>query len=133
MQSEYKAYEVTEYKHVTDWALIGGRFNTYEVVDTNAYFAQTAVQLDFDIIDVTFSNGSVDMVIPVVSSPMDIVPDITPPVYTHSDEPAWIKWLKTAMRMAVIVGLVIVFAWIVKIAFRLVKRSFEREDKDKKE
>jgi hypothetical protein len=132
MQSEYRAYEVTEYRHVTDWALIGGTFNTYEVVDTNAYFAQTAVQLDFDIIDVTFSNGSVDTVIPVVASPIDIVPNITPPVYTQSDESAWIKWMKTAVRMIVVVGIVIIFAWIVKIVFKFVKRGFEREDKDKK-
>lgn len=59
--------------------------------DTNAYFFQETVNLDFDIIDVTFSNGEKDTVIPVAMKPIDIVPSPTPPVHTESDatNPAW--------------------------------------------
>ncbi len=59
--------------------------------DTNAYFFQETVNLDFDIIDVTFSNGEKDTVIPVAMKPIDVVPSPTPPVHTESDatDPAW--------------------------------------------
>ena len=112
MQSEYTAYEVTEYEHTTDWALFGGTFNTYEVVDTNAYFAQMSVQLDFDIIDVTFSNGEKDTVIPVVSNPIDIVPDVTPPVYTlpEEEEIDWLQILKIVVAVILVIALLI-FLW----------------------
>ncbi|MDE7088561.1 MAG: hypothetical protein K2O54_00405, partial [Prevotella sp.] len=81
-QSQYVSNEVTEYKRTTEWYLIGGNFGSYKVLDTNAYFAQTWVQLDFDIIDLTFTKDNVETVIPVVMSPMDIVPDLEPPVST---------------------------------------------------
>ena len=81
----------------------------WEDVDSNAFFFQQTVNLDFDIIDVTFSNGSVDTVIPVVSNPIDVVPDATPPVYTKSDkEPAWLKWLKIIIAVILVVVLFIV-------------------------
>ena len=150
MQSEYTAHEVTEYEHTTDWALIGGNFNTYEVVDTNAYFAQMAVQLDFDIIDVTFSNGEVDTVIPVVSDPIDVVPDVTPPVYTapEEEENELLKWLKIGITAIFALAIVIlcwpiireVFAavgkWIVKAIsapFKALGRAMEKRRKRKEE
>ena len=78
-------------------------------MDSNAFFFQQTVNLDFDIIDVTFSNGSVDTVIPVVSNPIDVIPDATPPVYTQSDkEPAWLKWLKIIIAVILVVVLFIV-------------------------
>ncbi|MBQ8308248.1 MAG: hypothetical protein IJX96_00265 [Clostridia bacterium] len=68
--------------------------DTWEQVDTNAYFFQQTVNLDFDIIDVTFSNGTTETVIPVVANPIDVVPDATSPVYTQSDkEPNWWIWV----------------------------------------
>ena len=82
---------------------------THDRVDTNAYFFQETINLDFDIIDVTFSNGETNTVIPVVSDPIDVVPDATPPVYTQSDkEPAWLKWLKIIIAVALVVVLFIV-------------------------
>ncbi len=124
MQTEYVAHEVTEYKHVEDWALIGGYFNTYEVADTNAYFAKMSVQLDFDIIDVTFSNGTTETVIPVVSDPIDIVPDVTPPVYTTTDEEIdWLKLLKITIALILVVVLLI-FLWpLVKPLFVLIGKG----------
>ena len=44
------------------------------------YMAQETVFLDFDIISLTFRNDVGDTVIPVVSSPIDIVPGIDPPL-----------------------------------------------------
>ena len=83
--SDYIAQEATLFKR---GSVLG--METWEKVDTNAYFFKETVNLDFDIIDVTFSNGEVDMVIPVVSNPIDVIPDATPPVYTNSDkEPNW--------------------------------------------
>lgn len=124
MQSEYTAHEVTEYEHTTDWALIGGNFNTYEVADTNAYFAQMSVQLDFDIIDVTFSNGEKDTVIPVVSNPIDVVPDATPPVYTVTDEKIdWLKILKIVVAVILLLA-VVIFCWpLVKPLFALIGKG----------
>ena len=60
--------------------------NSWSRTDTNAYFMQETVNLDFDIIDVTFTKDNVDTVIPVVSDPINNIPDGTPPVYTETDE-----------------------------------------------
>ena len=63
----------------------------YEAVDTNAYIAQMWVQLDFDIIDLTFTKDNVVTIIPVVLSPMDIVADAEPPISTTPEHngPYW--------------------------------------------
>lgn len=66
-----------------------GSIYGWQEADTNAYFFQETVSLDFDIIDVTFTNGGVDTVIPVVASPIDVVPDATPPLVTTTDTPPW--------------------------------------------
>lgn len=82
-------YQVSDYVSQEATLFEEGSFLGAEVwneVDTNAYFFQETVNLDFDIIDVTFSTGIVETVIPVVSNPIDVVPDGTPPVYTESDE-----------------------------------------------
>ena len=128
--SDYIAQEVTEYKHIEDWALIGGTFNTYEVVDTNAYFFQETVNLDFDIIDVTFSTGETETVIPVVSSPIDVIPDATAPVYTESDEePAWLKWLKAIVAAVIIVVILVIFGplifWLLKLVIKIILWPFK--------
>lgn len=81
MVSDYIAQEATLYKYKS--SLSG---NSIEKVDTNAYFFQGTVNLDFDIIDLTFVKEDVKTVIPVVMSPIDIVHDATSPVYTKSDK-----------------------------------------------
>ncbi|MBQ3220593.1 MAG: hypothetical protein IJB34_01375 [Clostridia bacterium] len=121
----------------------------WEEVDTNAYFFQQTVNLDFDIIDVTFSNGSVDTVIPVVSDPIDVVPDATAPVYTQSDkEPAWLRWLKIAIVTILIVVLVIVgwpilqplfiaigkgVVWLVTAPFKAIGNAIKKRKRKKEE
>ena len=46
---------------------------------SGGYCAQETVFLDFDIISLTFRNDVGDTVIPVVSSPIDIIPGLDPP------------------------------------------------------
>lgn len=54
------------------------------------YRAWESVFLDFDVIQLTFNNDGVYHVIPAVSSPIDIVNAITPPVdMADSDIPWW--------------------------------------------
>lgn len=110
-QSEYVSNEATEYKRTTEWYLIGGNFGAYDVLDTNAYFAQTWVQLDFDIIDLTFTKNGVETVIPVIMSPMDIVPDLNPPVSTIKD--GGLKWWQILLG---IIALIIIIWLLLKFA-----------------
>ena len=129
-QSDYTCYEVAEYKRDEgDWTLLGTNFG-YEFVDSNAYFMQMWVHLDFDIIDLTFTKDNVDTVIPVIMSPMDIAADGAPPVYTEDDKPDmdWLKWLFAAL--ALIIVLIILapllpyvfkfFLWLLMLPAKLV-------------
>lgn len=59
------------------------------LVDTNACFAQMTVNVDFDIIDVTFRKDNIDTVIAVSMIPLTFIPDATPPVNTTSDASGW--------------------------------------------
>lgn len=79
-QGEFIAQEATLYAYEKD--LLG-----YEMrkKDSNAYFFQTDVNLNFDIIDITYQKGETVTTIPVVSKPVDIVPDPTPPIITMPD------------------------------------------------
>ena len=91
--SDYVSQELTVFKKRT---VLGQTY--WDEQDTNAYIFRQTVNLDFDIIDVTFSTGETETVIPVVSNPVDAIPDATAPVYTHSDEePLWLKRLKAAV------------------------------------
>lgn len=55
------------------------RYN-FDLPMANAYMAKESVFLNFDIIQLTFKQGDVYTIIPVVSSPIDIVDDPTPPI-----------------------------------------------------
>ena len=82
--------------------------NFWDKIDTNAYFFQETVNLDFDIIDLTFSKEDDYKVIPVVSDPIDIVHDATPPTHTTSDEDSdWWKIILGALLLVVIVFAII--------------------------
>ena len=99
--TDYIAQEATLFEK-------GGMYGWTEK-DTNAYFFQETVNLDFDIIDVTFSNGEVDTVIPVAMNPIDVVPAATPPVHTTSDVHA--SWWAYVI---LVVGEVLVL-WLLQI------------------
>ena len=117
--SDYISQEATFYKENT--SIFGNSFNK---VDTNAYFFQQTVNLDFDIIDVTFSNGVTDTIIPVVADPIDVVHDATPPVYTTKDkEVNWALIIAAVLLVVIIIVLIIccpqvfpiIFSWLGKI------------------
>lgn len=66
-----------------------------------AYRAWESVFFDFDIIQLTFNRDGVYTVIPVVSSPMDIVNAITPPVDMGDED-----WWKIILAIILIILLV---------------------------
>ena len=78
---------------------------TWDEIDSNAYFFQETVNLNFDVIDVTFTGDEESTVLPVLMSPMDIIYDATPPVYTKSDTtiPWWV-WLIVGLLALFIIG-----------------------------
>ena len=80
MVSDYFAQEATLLEE-------GSTLGIPEVhkVDTNAYFFQETVNLDFDIIEVKCTKYGVETIIPVVSNPIDIFPEATPPIETTPD------------------------------------------------
>ena len=85
--------------------------NAWSRTDTNAYFMQETVNLDFDIIDVTFAKDNVDTVIPVVSDPINNIPDGTPPVYTETDDDFDWKTL-----LGIILGAILLIVFLPLIA-----------------
>ena len=121
--SDYIAQEATLLQENT--SIFG---DSFKKVDTNAYFFQQTVNLDFDIIDVTFSNGEKDTVIPVVSNPIDVVPDATPPVYTQSDRK--IDWRFMLITVIFLTVLIICFpqvlAGLIKGSVRIISGVFKR-------
>lgn len=81
--SDYFSQEVSVLRNSSHWL----KGDYVEEVTSNAYFFSQTVNLDFDIIDLTFSKGDVNTIIPVTSSPQDVIQDSTPPVYVEPDSP----------------------------------------------
>lgn len=111
-QSEYFSAEVYEGTWKEKWvlntggpAISPGYVYSYENSDTNAFVMQQWVQLDFDIIDLTFSKDGVETVIPVIMSPMDIVADGDHPVVTTKD--GGLQWWQ--LLLGLIALLLVVF------------------------
>ena len=115
--------------------------NAWSRTDTNAYFAQETVNLDFDIIDVTFTKDGVSTVIPVVSDPIDNIPGITPPANTTDDDgPEW--WRIVLAVLLLLIVLVILapvlpyigqaIVWVISLPFRLIGRIINSIKKTKK-
>lgn len=71
-----------------------------------AYIAQESVFFDFDIIQLTFNKDGDYTVIPVVSSPIDVVNDITPPV----NMPSGLEWWQIALAVLLVVLLLVLLA-----------------------
>ena len=109
-QSDYTCYEVAEYaRGEGDWTILGTNFG-YEFVDSNAYLCQMWVQLDFDIIDLTFTKDDVATVIPVVMSPMDLAADGDFPIITTKNDLEW--W----QVLLAVIGLIFVLLLLFKFA-----------------
>ena len=119
-QSEYFSAEVYEGTWKRQWvlntggpAIAPGYVYSYENDDTNAFLMQQWVQLDFDIIDLTFTKDNVETVIPVIMSPMDIVADGDHPVKTNKDTPNILAVILGIIAFIIVVWLLIKFAPII--------------------
>ena len=106
-QSEYLCGNADASKWVGTWL----QPNLYGTVDGQHYVAQTHVIIDFDIIKVRFSKGEVNTVIPVVMSPIDIVPDLEPPVVIWNVSGFW---LYAAIMIAALIVFYVVYRIINK-------------------
>ena len=142
-QSEYFAVELSEGYWETGWyTQTVGDMNMpaygrhYEHTDTNAFLCQMWVQLDFDIIDLTFTKDNVDTVIPVIMSPMDIAADGTPPLVTTDDGLAWWQILLAVIALIVIIWLLLKFApaivyaviKIIALPFKAIAKLFKKKE-----
>ena len=140
-QSDYTCYEVAEYQRGEGtWTLLGTQFG-YEFVDSNAYLMQMWVQLDFDIIDLTFTKNGVDTIIPVVMSPMDIAADGDAPVITTKNDLKWWQILLAVLALILIIWLLFKFATVIVYAvgkvialpFKAIGALFKSKPKKSKE
>lgn len=101
--------------------------------NTDTYVAQMTCFFDFDIIDLTFNKKGVYTVIPAVSSPIDIINDITSP-------PSGLDWWKIVLMVVALILFVVLLApilpyilqaiiWLIKLPFKIIGRigkSFNR-------
>ncbi|MCD8372239.1 MAG: hypothetical protein LUD27_02940 [Clostridia bacterium] len=112
--------------------------------DYNSYFFQETVYLDFDIIDVTFTNGKTDTTIGVVMSPIDIVYASTSPVYTSSGTgcESFDDVVTLVLGALLLIVLLIIFApllpyivkavvWIIMLPFKLINAIIKAFKKPK--
>ena len=107
-------------------AIAPGYVYSYENDDTNAFIMQQWVQLDFDIIDLTFTKDDVETVIPVIMSPMDIAADGAPPVITTKNNLQWWQILLGIIALIVIIWLLLKFApLIIYGLFKLIALPFK--------
>ena len=115
-------YQVTDFisseaTHFVPETGLGEKIGAWNSEDTNAYFMQETVNLDFDIIDVTCTKDNVETVLSVVSSPIDNIPDGTPPVHTTSDKRlAWWQVLLAVLALILVVILLFKFAPVIVLA-----------------
>ena len=80
--------------------------NWYELdEDPYCYIFQETVNLDFDIIDVSFTDDQLKTtVIAVIADPIDVIPEPTPPIGMEDEVP----WLTIVLLLAVSIGGIVV-------------------------
>lgn len=78
----------------------------------NGYIAQETVYLNFKIIALTFKSDDAEVVIPVISSPSDVISGIDPPLEENYDDDG-IDWLMViaALLGFILVVLVVIIFW----------------------
>ena len=102
-----------------------------------AYRAWESVFLDFDIIQLTFNRDGVYKVIPVVSSPIDVVNAVTPPVQMPDDIPWWKILLGIVLLILLLMLLFPILPWLIKgivwlLPVKAVKVIFKPKNKNKR-
>lgn len=114
-----------------------GIFGSDKHTKGEAYRAWESVFFDFDIIQLTFNKDGAYKVIPVVSSPIDIVDAITPPV--QFDE---LEWWKILLAIVLLILLIIIFTpllpyiikgviWLISLPIKAVKKIAKSIEKRK--
>ena len=99
---EYVAVETTEGKPDSSGFTTG-----LTDTDTNCRVFRQDVYLNFDLIYVEFEKEGEAVIIPIVSSPKDVIADSTPPLHTTSDEDN--PWDKLMKVVYIILGLLLLF------------------------
>lgn len=104
--------------------------------DADTYLAQETMFFDFDIIELTFNKDGVYKVVPVVSSPIDLINGITAPPQTLD----W--WKLVLMLLALVLFLIILtpilpyivkgLAWLVSAPFKAIKKANTKAKTSKK-
>ncbi|MBQ2710872.1 MAG: hypothetical protein IJF66_02890 [Clostridia bacterium] len=87
---------------------------------TCGYVSQEPVYLDFDIISLTYDKAGVKTVLPVVSSPIDIIADIQPP----TTEPDWTLEIENMFSNAMTSFFTVVFGLVAIVGFVLLAYAF---------
>lgn len=106
---------------------------------SQAYMAKESVFFDFDIIQLSFQKDGKYTVMPVVSSPIDIVNDITPPV----DMPD-MEWWQILLAIILLVVLILLLwpvipyiisgiVWVLCLPFKFIKWLFKPKSKQNNE
>lgn len=104
--------------------------------DCDTYVAQQTVFFDFDIIELTFNKKGTYYVIPAVSSPTDIVNDITAP----ESEFEWWKMIVSLLMLALLIFLIYPsiphlisgLFWLVRMPMNLTKLIIKKKRKNKR-
>lgn len=109
-------YQVSDYISQEATLFTNDSLDLPKEVDSNAYFFSETVNLDFDILDVTFSNGEKETVIPVAMSPVDVIPNATPPLDVHSDVTnKGLGFLEILISLVLLVGIAFAVYFIVTL------------------
>lgn len=131
-------YQVTDYVSIESSLYEKGSLlgvEAWSKVDTNAYFFQETVNLDFEVIDLKFKKEDVVTVIPVVMSPIDIFPSADAPVDTTDDKETFANLIKVifgviglllllVFLMPILPYIVQGIVWVITLPFRLLKKIF---------
>lgn len=104
-----------------DEALIKDLLTQMNRGEYSGYIAQETVYLDFDIISLWFTADDVETEIPVISSPVDVISGLTPPLdenYSNQGKKSLFMIILAAfLVIMLIVGIVVVFKIILPIIY----------------
>ena len=116
-----------------------------QVINSQAFKAQQTIFLDFDIIQLTFYGEFGYIVIPVVSDPIDVIGDVTPPTLDPPRTPDWLAWFRALLALILLILLLVllmpffpliasIIAFLIKFAlaviflpFRVLGKLFKRK------
>ncbi len=122
-------FAVTDY-HAEDAMIYKIENNNLSRIRNQASVVEETVFLSFDIIQLTFNKEGIYTVIPVVSNPINIISDLTPPVQPSFN---WLRWVLIALAVIVLIIILAPFLptifkglWeIIKFIFKIIIAPFK--------